>query len=234
MEQFIPTLNNMGYQIKNHDPYITAFIEYSVSNSNNFALELGAGFGLASREIIKQGGQVYCNDLDGRHLADLANGHNPKLHVIPGDIFALDLPDRFFKSILLSRVIHFFSPQQIENCFAKLKLWLKPKGKLFLTAETPYLRNWQKFIPVFEERKANGEPYPGLIDNPEFYEDSGLIKNLPSYKHKFDVDTMSNMLSNNDFTIEKISYINRKGIFPSNMLLDGRESVGAIASLGPL
>ena len=111
----------------------------------------------------------------------------------------------------------------------KLKSWLKPGGKLFITAETPYLSNWIKFIPVFEQKKRDGCPHPGLIENPLRYESTGLIKNLPEYKHKFDVDTLSKVLCDAGFDIEKASFIDRKVTFPERILLDGRESVGAVA-----
>ena len=46
--------------------------------------------------------------------------------------------------------------------------WLKPGGRLYLVADTPY-GIWRKLIPIFEQKKEKGERWPGLMIGLENY-----------------------------------------------------------------
>ncbi|HMT02473.1 MAG TPA: hypothetical protein PKD00_04075 [Burkholderiales bacterium] len=100
---------------------------------------------------------------------------------------------------------------------------------LDIVCETPYLRNWQKFIPEYEHRVIQGWNWPGEINNPADFESSGRASTLPKFVHWLTKDILDQILIKTKFTIEKSSYIDRIGQFPNDLLLDGRESVGAIA-----
>ena len=150
-DYFILTLNKMGYQTTKFDSYTEKFIRYAVeTRGKGYSLELGAGYGLVSKEIVENGGRMYCNDLEVKHLEVLEGLSSNQLHIVGGDLFSLELPQNFFEAILISRVIHFFTPEEVSLCLQMLKAWLRPGGKLFITTETPYLSNWTKFIPIFE------------------------------------------------------------------------------------
>lgn len=126
------------------------------------------------------------------------------------------------------RVLHFFDGPDFLQALKILYDWLKPGGRLYLVNETPYLGNWKEFIPVFEQRLAKSEPWPGVITEPTNYEKS-RSKSLPPLVHWLDKQTLQKALNQTGFNIKKISYIDRAGQFPDDLLLDGRESVGVVA-----
>jgi hypothetical protein len=102
-------------------------------------------------------------------------------------------------------------------------------GILILSAETPYLANWQKFIPEYEFKVKNKNQWPGYISDTLNYETANYNIRLPPQIHFLDVTTLTRVLTENKFTIEKCTTFNRADTFPTDILLDGRESVGAIA-----
>jgi hypothetical protein len=106
---------------------------------------------------------------------------------------------------------------------------LKPGGKLFLVCETPYLKNWQRFIPEFNKRVSQGIKWPGEITNPAEYESSGRAAMLPKFVHWITKEVLEKSLQQNNFEVEYLSYIDRRSQFPEDLLLDGRESIGAVA-----
>ncbi len=55
------------------------------------------------------------------------------------------------------------------------------------------------------------------------------IHNLPGVVNWFDTNTMARAVMEAGFEIERLSYIDRKGVFPDDVLLDGKESVGVVA-----
>ena len=237
-EQLIPTLNKMGYQKFSIDIIEQSFIDYivteSLSSNNVQAIELGSGYGHVTIEAIKQGAnKVYANDIDAGHLevlkANLPDQYHRHLTLVPGAFpDDLDFPENYFDAVLIARVLHFFTGDEIDKGLQKIKQWLKPGGKLFVTVETPYLGNWQQFIPEYEERKATGEKWPGLITMPKKYEQNRTV-NLPDIMHHLDDDILGRALLDAGLEIEFITLIDRKSVFPEDMLYDGRESVGAIA-----
>ena len=70
--EFIPTLNQMGYQLTKLDIYSRKFI-CAASKSNQPNLDIGCAYGLVALEIIANGGMIDVNDLDARHLNGLKN-----------------------------------------------------------------------------------------------------------------------------------------------------------------
>ena len=116
-DYFILTLNQMGYQTKKFDSYTKEFIKYAIeTRQEGYSLELGAGYGLVSKEVLDSGGRMYCNDLEVKHLQELEGLSSGRLRVLGGDLFSLELPENFFESILISRVIHFFTPEEVSRC----------------------------------------------------------------------------------------------------------------------
>ncbi|MDF1797225.1 MAG: hypothetical protein P1U63_11885 [Coxiellaceae bacterium] len=130
---------------------------------------------------------------------------------------------------MCSRVLHFFDGESIEVILKKIRNWLVQGGELFIIVETPFLGNWTKFIPIYNNNKKNNAKWPGYAEVTTVFEDSGRASNLPEFMHFFDIDTMARVLSDCGFSVERISYIDRATTFPEDLLLDGRESLGVIA-----
>ncbi|MBL0942395.1 MAG: class I SAM-dependent methyltransferase, partial [Alphaproteobacteria bacterium] len=213
------------------DPYAQAFINYA-SHSQLPCLEIGAAYGAVTLEALKKGATMVVNDLDPSHLEVLKNyltqAMEPHIKFVAGK-FPEDvhLNPESFGAIFSSRVIHFFTPQEIDGAFKNFVELLVPGGKLFIVCETPYLKNYKAFIPIFEDRKARGAEWPGLIEDISEY-NIMRAKHLPRLMHFFDAETLSRVVSSYGFVVEKVGMFERAD-FPDDIQLDGRESVGIIA-----
>jgi len=231
---FVRTLNNMGYMTSSLDPYSKAFVEFS-AKAKLPVLDIGAAYGVASLEALKLGARVIANDIDQRHLdilygqASKNNQKNIELQVgaFPSE---LDFKEDSLGAVLICRVLHFFDGPTIENAAHKVFKWLSRGGKVFIITETPYLKSFQSFIPVYEERKANGEPFPGFIEDVKaIAPERG--KSLPPQMHLLDPDVLTRIFTKTGFQIEKCATFARTD-FPQDLQLDGRESVGLVAIKG--
>lgn len=228
---FVPTLNNMGYMTKTLDPYSQAFVEYA-GQMPGPVLEVGAAYGIASLAALAAGAKIYCNDLDPRHLEVIKQQaierqlDLSRLMIVPGQFpQEITFPANTLDGVLMCRVIHFFDGETIESSLQKLYYWLKPGGKLFIVAETPYLKPLADFIPEYEKRVKEGAKWPGLITNLHQYFND---RTNPKFIHCMDIPVLQRALTAQGFVVERIGYINRSD-FPEDRRLDGRESVGVIA-----
>lgn len=246
--EFIKTHNpSGGFTTTPCDPFSKKFIEYAsdIAKNGGKVLEIGAAFGAATLEALAKGVTVFCNDIDANNLAVVRSRYLRKTKIqhfsLTGDVNKLvlvpgsfpeelsELPKNYFDAILICRVLHFFKGEKIEKSLKQLSACLKPGGKLFVVCETPFLMNWKKFIPEYKKRVSDGLKWPGEIKNPADYESSGRVASLPTFVHWITKEILERSLNKSQLDIEHLSYINRRDQFPSDLLLDGRESVGAIA-----
>ena len=245
--QFLKTHNpSGGFTTTPCDPYSQEFIKYAevIAKQGGKVLEIGAAFGAASLQALAKGAVVYCNDIEPQNLAVIRNrylqdhkksqesltGDEEKLVLVPGSFpeELSQLPKETFDAILICRVMHFFPGKKIEESLQQMAHLLKPGGKIFIICETPFLKNWQLFIPEHEKRVASGIEWPGEITNPAEFESSGRAASLPQFVHWITKDILDRSLLRTNMLVSQSSYINRLGQFPNDLLLDGRESVGAV------
>lgn len=237
-----------GFTTTPCDPVSQEFIRYAseIAVNKGVVLEIGAGFGAASLEALAKGATVFCNDIEAKNLAVIQNrffqnnvqrqrnasGDDSQLVLIPGAFpdELSSLPKNYFDAILICRVLHFFTGEKIEASLSLLLQHLKPGGKLFIVCETPFLKNWQRFIPEHENRMKQGIKWPGEIDHPADFESSGRAASLPKFVHWITKEVLERCLKAMQFDVDQVTYINRVNMFPDDLLLDGRESVGAIAT----
>lgn len=237
-----------GFTTTPCDPVSQKFIEHAAlaAKRGGRVLEIGAAFGAATLAAIAKGATVFCNDIEPENLAVVRqrvletsedssepfSGDSSQLILIPGELpnELIGLPEKHFDAILICRVLHFFSGEKIEEALALLSKLLAPNGKIYIVCETPFLRNWQRFIPEFTRRVENNEEWPGEITEPAKYESSGRASALPKFVHWITKDVLERCLIHAGFLLEYSEYINRHGQFPEDLLLPehGKESVGAI------
>ncbi|HAU1368100.1 TPA: class I SAM-dependent methyltransferase [Legionella pneumophila] len=240
-----------GFTTTPCDPVSQQFIEHAALSAKHGGrvLEIGAAFGAATLEAIAKGATVFCNDIDPENLAvvrqrfletteessESLTGDSSKLVLVPGELpnELLGLPEKHFDAILICRVLHFFTGSKIEESLALLAKLLAPKGKIYIVCETPFLRNWQRFIPEFNKRVEAHEEWPGEITEPAKYESSGRASSLPKFVHWITKEVLERSLVKAGFSVEHSEYINRSGQFPEDLLLPeyGKESVGAIGMM---
>lgn len=228
---FVPTLNKYGYMLSSLDDYTRAFVEFAGGCAYP-VVDIGAAYGVATLPALERGARVVAVDLEARHLEILrekasAEFRDNLITIAAAFPEALELEGNSIGAFLVSRVAHFLSPERLELAARKLHGWLVPHGKLFLTAETPYIGVWEKFIAVYEERQAQGEKWPGLVtDVPRYC--PARAANLPPLMHFLDPDVLTRVFTGAGFTIEKCDFLARPE-FPADLRRDGRESVGLIA-----
>jgi predicted SAM-dependent methyltransferase len=229
---WVRTLNNMGYMSLSFDPYTEQYLQFCAENPEATVFEGGAAFGQAVLAALKLGVKVVANDKESKHLQFISEStpHSlkPLLTLCVGSLpFEVNFPTASFDAILSSRMLHFLTGHEIELCIKKFFSWLKKGGKIFLIAETPYLKCYAPFIATYEQRKREGAKWPGLVATSRFR--NIRYNNLPSFLHFLDPEVLSTICEKSGFVIEKSTTINRMD-FPPELRFDGRESVGIIAS----
>lgn len=243
----IQTLNDKGAMAPAKDYATLQFINDSKGYK---VLEIGGGYGLVMLETLHKNPntEYHLNDLDARHLFIAA--HNlyqsvennlvlmsaaQKVKFIAGDITKEDFAvDEKYDAILIGRVLHFFSPAELEMTVANIKRVLKPNGKLYIVATSPYVKRFAKFIPEYEARLARGEKFPGFVKSLYDWVDKdqelSKYKVPPSHGHFMFLDDkiMRNLFESNGFnvlTCELQAYPSKASAWE----LDGRENVVLIA-----
>ena len=229
VEGLVPTMNDKGFMFEVIDEYAEAFIEFA-GNSADPALEIGCAYGVATIPALKKGALITACDMDPRHL-DVLKSRAPEalldnLTLQTGTLPDIDLPENHFGSLLCSRVLHFLTGEDVERSVQNMFRWLKPGGKLFLVADTPF-GIWRKFIPTWEANQANGERWPGMMIPPVKYlpyaasdEDVG-----PEIMNLLDPQLLERTARDAGFIIQRSSYISRSD-FKGLGQMDGRENCG--------
>lgn len=231
---FIKTLNNQGFMTNYLDKFSEEFTKFA-PKAPGPSLDIGAAYGVAVIEALKNGASVIANDSDSRHLDILQEtateviGHSAqsRLQLAPG-IFPNELAfrDGELGAVLACRVFHFFDGPTIEQGVALIYRWLAKGGKFFLVSETPYVGGVKNFIPTYEDRIRQGARWPGFIEDFQSL-DPIRGKDLPKQMHLLDESVLRRTFEAAGFEVIKASKFARPN-FPPNLKLDGRESVGII------
>lgn len=227
--EMIPTLNRMGYSFENLTTYGDAFLDFCAITDGP-VLDIGAAYGVATIRALEKGAFVIANDIDAGHLKAIKEKANSKklpfLKTIKAPFPHLTLEENSLGGILMSQVLHFLPHEELDLAAAKMFSLLKPGGKAFLTAATPYVSMFSRFTPIFESRKRKGNKYPGLIEELSLYVGT-RAKEMPLQMNLFDTYLLEKLMRSVGFKVERCEYIARPD-FPPEMRLDGRENVGII------
>ncbi|WP_341748934.1 class I SAM-dependent methyltransferase [Candidatus Tisiphia endosymbiont of Sialis lutaria] len=238
----IQTLNKRGAMSPQLDEVTKKFIEFS---KNRMVLEIGGAYGKAMMETLKKQHNVtyHLNDLDERHLFIAA--HNietlklnqstlDKIKFISGDITSnLEIHDKY-DAILIARVLHFFSPEQLDKAVANIFNLLKDGGRVYAIAITPYVKRYERFIPEYEKRVLNKEPFPGYVQSVKNWLNTSVTSSnqLVSINDEafmfMDQNVLTTIFKKHNFRIIecKIAGLKYKS---KTWSLDGRETVILIA-----
>ncbi|NND54823.1 MAG: class I SAM-dependent methyltransferase [Gammaproteobacteria bacterium] len=229
VDGLVPTMNDKGFMFEVIDDYAEAFIRFA-GDSPDEAVEIGCAYGVATLAALRAGAKITACDMEPRHLEVLASrapeALRENLTTHAGTLPDIDLPEAHFGSLLCSRVLHFLPGDEIDQSVRNMYRWLKPGGRLFLVADTPF-GIWRKFIPTWDENKANDERWPGMMVPPVKYlpyepsdEDVG-----PPVMNLLDPDLLQRTAEEAGFVVERCSYINRDD-FKGLGSMDGRENCG--------
>lgn len=226
MAGMIPTLNGRGFMSETLERFSMAFIDYAAICGHE-VLDMGCAYGVATREVLERGGAIMACDMEAGHI-EILHRETPedlrgRLRTSVGALPAVNFPERAFGAILCSRVIHFLTGDEIRESLEKMHAWLKPGGRLFLVADTPYTGFWFSTAPEYERRKSAGEEWPGFIDNiaPLLNREEPPPDMLP-YLNPLDPDILRRECERAGFTMEEAAFTGRGGD------PDGNHHAGAI------
>jgi SAM-dependent methyltransferase len=228
-----PTLNGTGFMFEVLDEFADDFIHYAGTLSDP-VLEVGCAYGVATLPALAGGARVVACDMEQGHLDILCDSvpadQRARLECVVGQLPAVDFEAGRFGAVLCSRVLHFLDGSAVDASVRKMYRWLKPGGRLYLVADTPY-GIWRKFIPVFEARLERGERWPGLMIALENYLPNAPpdrpVKG-PPFMNLLDPDLLTRICVEAGFRIERSSFIDRSD-FAGLGRMDGRENAGVIA-----
>lgn len=206
----VKTLNAMGFMNPSLDFIVEDFIDFA-AEAQYPVLDGGAAYGVATIPALKAGATVIANDIDTRHLQlivkdqHLSHAEKQRLFLndraLPNDV---NFPKNSLSAILLGRVLHFFTPAQVESMFQKANDWLVPGGRFYLVTMTPYHYSLKGFSDIFETRFAQGDPWPGIITTMTkdyIPENKGKI---PDYLHVIDARIVERLATEYGFEVERL------------------------------
>lgn len=197
--------NAYGSMLRNVHPYCQDFLDLC-KKTQGTVLDLGTTFGWVTQKALETGACVIANDLEPSHLDTLARLNHPRLHLLPGRIPGLSLPPQSLDVVYAAGVLHYLPPADLTQALSDIYMWLKPRGYLVFVTTTPYLGIYEKFRPIFEERVAQGIPWPGQINDVSQYI-PGLDSTYPPVT-LFDQEGLISLLSSQGFSVIKSSYFN--------------------------
>ncbi|MEM6339410.1 MAG: methyltransferase domain-containing protein [Pseudomonadota bacterium] len=239
----IQSLNNRGAMSPKLDWITRDFIKYG-SKKNRKVFEVDSLYGLVSVILsLKAGNHDYTVvDRDKRHLGILALEIKNKYPEFSSYIKFIDgeypndinFPDEEFDAILISRGLHFLSPYEIEKTLTDFYRILKPGGRVYTMAITPYVKRFASFIPEYEKNFDNGDDYPGFVKSLAPYADPAVttkkqMENLHKGHFMFlDSRVLVKAFKKAGFEIYSaketpLPYVSKTWQY------DGRENVGVIA-----
>lgn len=188
------TFNETGYVFFDLSPLAETFLEWEAL-PNRDLLEIGAGFGNVPIEAIQRPINSYTvNDLSEDHLwflqqrirerlDDVADEGLRRLILLPGKA-PEDLPktERKYDAILIDKVLHFMSPEEIEVFLKWCQGALKRGGRLYVTTVSPYTQIFKdKVLPIYQAGVRKADLFPAYIQETKSFLDSGKMTNYPQY-----------------------------------------------------
>jgi len=197
------------------------------------ALDVGAALGIATIPALATGATVHANDASAEQLLNLQQNTPPedrqRLTLHPGRFHRdFKYKGESFDLAHASNVFHFFTGRQLEQAAALLHHVLRPEGKVFILAATPYMGPFTDFIPTYEANVRNHVLWPGWIENARHFSNHRLIDQFPKSIHLLDHTVLTRVFTSAGFEIER-SWTLRRRDLPKSIHYDGRENVALIA-----
>ena len=131
-----------------------------------------------------------------------------------------NLPDNSVDSIMMGSVLHFLTPEEVNLALAEAFRVLKPGGKIFVEAQTPYMKGldaWRRSLRKDRAETAGDLDWPWQIHNED--RQFPTLREI-KYINLFDITRMRKALKSSGFTVEKIGYFARVD-FPENKEFHG-------------
>jgi SAM-dependent methyltransferase len=189
------------------DPLSIKFAIYARAVATE-TLDIGCGDGLATAAVIERGGRVVAVDPDGALIARVGaripGERHARLTTQIGSLPTVDFEDGRFAAIHAAHVFQVLSGQEILRSLEKMRRWLRPGGKLFVSAIEPGGVRWQPVVDYFESREAGGIRWPGFIpDVRRFLVDGAPL--IPAFIHLLNSQVLRRELTSAGFRVEEVT-----------------------------
>lgn len=211
----VRTLNRTGYMRNFISELEVKFCSQQIPRDDPL-LEIGCGVGATLRTLIEHGfTNLVGVDKEPGHLEivrsllreTLASKQEVKLTLVADALPDLPgLSSTNFASILCSQVLHYMSPVQFDDAIRRLHELLRPGGRLYLSVGSPYNESYKGFGQEYEKRVAEGQRFPGYMEDPRMYNPKGL-QHHPGAFLFFDPTLLAQRLSELGFETLEASYI---------------------------
>jgi SAM-dependent methyltransferase len=218
----------MGWSSDQLSPLSHAFVEFCRQQPALPVLDLGAGYGAATRAALAVGATVIANDLDLAHL-DALEPH-PALTLLSGRFpRQLSFQPASLGAIHAANIFHFLPPRQLEEGLRSIARWLAPGGRLFVLAATPFQAPFAAFLPEYERRIQAGVRWPGWVEKIGRYSTHRKLGQMPASIHLLDAPVLARSVTEAGLWVESVELCCRPDL-PLQLRLDGRETVALVAS----
>jgi SAM-dependent methyltransferase len=222
----------MGWVSEELGAVSALFVEFSCGERLP-VLDVGAAFGAASREALRAGASVVANDLDAGHLEELRRRVNEeeraRLRIRVGRFpREVHFEPESLGAVHAANVFHFLTGNQLQEGMRAIARWLRPGGKLFVQAATPYQAPFAAFVPEYEQRLRNGEKWPGWMAKVSAYSTHRQLSQMPRAIHLLDDRILHRVAEGAGLETERVWLFRRRDL-PSGLHMDGRETVGLVA-----
>lgn len=226
----------MGWASEQLSPVSGMFVEFCRSGlraEDDAALDIGAGYGAVTLAALRTGAWVIANDLADEHLNEIVSqapdGDRPRLTIKAGRFpRGLHFESGSLGAVHASNVFHFLTGRQFEEGLRAIARWLRPGGRLFAQAASPYQAAFAAFIPEFERRLAASEKWPGWVAKVSEYSSHRQRSQMPRAIHLLDDRTLRRAAAAAGLAVERAWLYQREDL-PATLRLDGREAVGLVA-----
>ncbi|KAK8896365.1 hypothetical protein M9Y10_014263 [Tritrichomonas musculus] len=207
----IKTLSNMGMATTNVLGISEEFTEYA-AKCDKPVLDAGCAYGETSIVALKKGAKcVVANELEEDFLNIIAkdkrltDNDRQRFYFKVGKMpDGIDFPENSFGAIHMSRVMHFFHPDEVERTFEKIHKWLVPNGRFYLLTASPYHYCTPGFGEIYEERYEKGQEWPGEVTDFTINSGQQFAKKTPTYLHEIDPRVLFRVAVKHGFLIKKL------------------------------
>lgn len=231
-EEYITTLNKMGYATRSLDFIQENFICYAQNNASGLFFDIGCAFGNTIIPLVKNNINVIGVDLCQGHIDAIHEKLSQKEKILFQGVVGhfpheINFPAEKFDAVNMSMVLHFFPEQDVVPLFQKIAHILKPGGFFFMTTSTPYQGVLSDFLPLYEKRRREEKMFPGVIENLGMYI-GARSKDLPDYTIVYTTPDLVALCKKSQLTVVETGYFPRVNM-PQDITKDGREYAFLIA-----
>lgn len=189
------------------DPLSIKFAIYGRAVASE-TLDMGCGDGLATAAAIERGGRVVAVDPDpslmARVRARIPSERHARLTTQIGSLPAIDFDDGRFAAVHVAHVFQLLNGREILRSLENMRRWLRPGGKLFVSAIEPGGVRWQPVVGHFESREASGIRWPGYIPDVRKFLPAGAPVG-PAFIHLLNAQVLRRELTSAGFRVEEVT-----------------------------